>query len=379
MLTREELEEREQVNLASYAVKANHSKGRKFDEPHHPYRTCFQRDRDRIIFSAAFRRLQYKTQVFSNFEGDYYRTRLTHTLEVSQLSKSIARGLALNEDLAESIALAHDLGHGPFGHIGETILSECMNDNGGFEHNIQSCRVVQELEDVYSDGKGLNLSFETIEGLKKHTFTTLDKSVPDSYATLEAQVVDFADAVAYDCHDLDDGLNARLLTFEDVAQLKIVRRIITEYKADFEHNNSFYKVRVLIRRLINYLVTDLLLESERRIVEAEIKSVDDLIRITYPLIGFSKEVEVEKNELELFLKKDFYNNTQVVKIIKLAEKCIKGLFNIYIENPNKMPKHFFDKVTKYPNEKFRIVCDYLAGMTDRYVFDEYYRITMANC
>ncbi len=377
MITREDLERREEEFLAPYAMKSNKSKGRACYEEEHPYRTAFQRDRDRILFSAAFRRLQYKTQVFSNFEGDHYRTRLTHTLEVSHIARSICRGLRLNEDLAEAISLAHDLGHGPFGHIGERVLAECMKKHGGFEHNLQSLRVVEKLEGSYCDGYGLNLTYETKEGLKKHIYDERSL-VPMSYATLEAQVADVADSIAYDCHDLDDGLNARLFSLNDISGLKIFEIVNGKYGFMEEEGSSFKRIRRLTRHMINEFVTDLLNESECRLKEYNILSVEDIVKADSPVIGFSKHMEEAKLELEKFLYNNFYKNDRVVEIVKTVERLLKWVFFEYYNHPEKLPKHFYNEISLGNESKARVACDYIAGMTDRYVLEEYYKLRMGN-
>lgn len=374
MLNRREIEEREIAFLAPYAIKARFSKGRKHKEEEHAYRTAFQRDKDRIIFSSAFRRLQYKTQVFSNFEGDYYRTRLTHTLEVSQIARSIARSLRLNEDLAEAIALAHDLGHGPFGHIGESILNECMMSHGGFEHNAQSLRIVEELEDIYVHSMGLNLTYETREGLMKHTFRGSDTSVPISYATLEAQVVDIADEIAYDSHDLDDGLTARLFEARELNELRIWQQLSERIRCEHPDVTPYQRIRLMIRYFINEQVTDLLKTSESKIAEAKLNSSED-ISAQGRLIIFSDQLWEDKQAVRAFLHTHFYQNTHVMKIVDMAEECIRGLFTIFSNDPSKMPKHFYNKA-KEENRLYRVICDYIAGMTDRYAFDEFRRLRL---
>ena len=375
MLTRKEIEKREAEFLATYAVPSKNSKGRAYHEKEHPYRTAFQRDKDRIIFSAAFRRLQYKTQVFSNFEGDYYRTRLTHTLEVSQISRSVARTLRVNEDLSEAIALAHDVGHGPFGHIGEKILNECMKAHGGFEHNRQSLRIVEVLEDIYSHGKGLNLTWETKEGLQKHTYSDTDASVPVNYSTLESQIVDVADEIAYNSHDLDDGLRAGLFTENDLHDLRLIRGILDKIKAEHLNINRYQYVHLLIRYLINEQVTDLLKESDRRINDSNIETREDVKAAKVRIIDFSEGMKKKKKEIKEFLYENFYLNPHVIKIVDLAKECLNGLFEIYIKDPSKMPTHFCKKSQVQGEDPYRIICDYVSGMTDRFAYDEYKRQT----
>ena len=373
MISREKIEQREIDTLASYAVKSRFSGGRLYQEKEHSYRTAFQRDKDRITFCAAFRRLQYKTQVFSNFEGDYYRTRLTHTIEVAQIARSIARGLNLNEDLTEAIAFAHDLGHGPFGHVGELILNECMKGNGGFEHNAQSLRVVDELEDIYMNGKGLNLTRETKEGLQKHTYLD-DMSLPVSYSTLEAQVVDVADGLAYVSHDLDDGLRSRLFSEKDLKSLKLWKRIGEKIKAEHSGVDTFQRINLFIRYIINEQVTDLLAQSEKRIACFEIETLDDVKNCDKRLISFSDKLHQDQKELRLFLFENFYRNERVTKIIDVAEHSIKELFKYYSNDLSLMPVHFYKKATAKGADPYRIICDYISGMTDRFIIEEYRRL-----
>lgn len=371
MLQREEIEQRELSTLASYAVKSAHSSGRAYPEPEHQYRSVFQRDKDRIIFSAAFRRLQYKTQVFTNFEGDYYRTRLTHTLEVSQIARSIARSLLLNEDLSEAIALAHDLGHGPFGHIGEQILDRFMKDHGGFEHNSQSYRVVEELEDIYTHGKGLNLSCETKAGLQKHSYGSPDDIMPISYTMLEAQAVDVADEIAYNCHDIDDGLWSHMFSEDDLERIDLWRAITEKVRLNHPQATHFQFVRLMIRYLIDAQVTDLLTASEKRIHTQKIQTLADVSACTVQLIDFSDEMHQQIKILKQFLFENFYRNERVVKIVDFAEECLSGLFEIFLADPSKMPQHFFNKIKNDGEPVRRIICDYIAGMTDRYAFDQF--------
>lgn len=373
MLTRTQIEEREKQNLAPFAVKACESKGRFYPESEHEYRTAFQRDRDRITFSAAFRRLQYKTQVFSNFEGDYYRTRLTHTIEVAQISRSIARTLLLNEDLTEAIALAHDLGHGPFGHIGETILNECMQGNGGFEHNSQSLRIVEELEDIYVHGKGLNLTRETKEGLQKHTYLDSSDLLPVSYSTLEAQIVDVSDELAYVSHDLDDGLRSGAFTEAELHDLDIWKRVAGIIHRDHKDVDTFQRLHLCIRYLINEQVTDLLKESSHRLAEYKIKSIADVRDCDRRLIDYSNQMTQMKKELKVFLFERFYRNDRVTRIEDIANQTIKGLFKYYSNDLSLMPGHFKRKAKK-SGDKYRVICDYISGMTDRFIIEEYRKL-----
>jgi len=382
MLTRKEIEDIESKTLAPYAMKAKDSRGRAYKEEEHPYRTCYQRDRDRIIHSTAFRRLEYKTQVFVNHEGDYYRTRLTHTLEVAQIAVSIARNLGLNPDLTEAIAIAHDIGHPPFGHSGEQELHELMKDHGGFDHNIQGLRVVDILEERYPDFKGLNLSWEVREGINKHS-TQYDKSgglpqlEPEKSPTLEAQIVDLADEIAYDNHDLDDGLTSGLIKEEELCEISLwkeVRDSIT--KAHPDMNDQIRKYQ-MVRSLINMEVTDLINESEKRIRTFKIDSAESARSRPERTVTFSKGLVDERKPLKKFLYNNLYMHHKVVRMADKSKRFIRELFNSYISNPEQLPPAS-SQCLKYGGreaaDKYRVVCDYVAGMTDRYALDEYIRL-----
>lgn len=372
MLSRQGWERIEAANLAPYAVKSAESRGRVYPEDEHPYRSMFQRDRDRIIHSTAFRRLEYKTQVFVYHEGDYYRTRLTHTIEVAQISRSIARALRLNEDLCEAIALAHDLGHTPFGHTGENILNELMAGSGGFEHNRHGLRVVDKLERRYPGFPGLNLSYEVREGIIKHATSYDRPSVsdfePGGPPTLEAQAVNIADEIAYNCHDLDDGLTARLLAEEDLRRVSLweeVRVGAGETSADRERRK--YQ---LIRGIINMQVGDLVSESSRRLEMSGIKSPREAG--DEPLISFSGEMADKNDELKEFLFKNMYSHYRVVRMLYKAERFIKQLFEVYLRRPEQLPPRVQDRMKDEKPEV--VVCDYIAGMTDKFALDEYKKL-----
>lgn len=371
MLTREKIEDIESKTLAPYAMKAKDSRGRVYKEEEHPYRTCYQRDRDRIIHSTAFRRLEYKTQVFVNHEGDYYRTRLTHTLEVAQIAVSIARALGLNPDLTEAIAIAHDIGHPPFGHSGEQELHELMKDHGGFDHNIQGLRVVDILEERYPDFKGLNLSWEVREGINKHS-TPYDRSgglpqlEPEKSPTLEAQIVDLADEIAYDNHDIDDGLTSGLLKEEGLSGIPLwnkMRESIMKAHPDMDDRIRKYQ---MVRSLINMEVTDLITESEERIKAFGIGSAESARSKSERTITFSKGLIDERKPLKKFLYDNLYMHHRVVTMADKSRRFIRELFNSYISNPEQLPPT--------SGHSFRAVCDYIAGMTDRYALDEYVRL-----
>ncbi|MFH1996240.1 MAG: deoxyguanosinetriphosphate triphosphohydrolase [Candidatus Omnitrophota bacterium] len=372
-MRRSALEEREK-HLAPYAQRSSLSKGRCHPEPEHPYRSCYQRDKDRVIYSTAFRRLEYKTQVFVNHEGDYYRTRLTHTLEVAQIARSIARALRLNEDLVEAISLAHDLGHTPFGHSGEDALRDIMKDRGGFEHNAHGLRVVDYLEKRYPDFTGLNLTFEVREGIVKHS-TPFDRPRPiipfESKGTpfLEVQVVDIADEIAYDNHDLDDGITSGLLTEE---QLKAVPCWKTAYQAakkTYPNINQESRKFQIIRFLINAQVTDLITQTEKNIKKYKISDPADTAKVPHKLVLFSKSMVIERDPLKDFLHKNLYQHFRVVRMSTKAYRFVCDLFNVYLKNPNQLPPNTKERLSR--EDKYRVICDYIAGMTDRFALDEY--------
>ncbi len=370
MLTRQQLEQREEEILAPYAAKSKNTRGRVHSEEEHPFRSVYQRDRDRIIHSNAFRKLEYKTQVFVNHESDYYRTRLTHSLEVAQIAVSIARSLRLNEDLAEAIALAHDIGHTPFGHAGENVLRELMQNFGGFEHNQQGLRVVDLLEQRYPHFKGLNLSYETREGIAKHKtlFDQPDKEFKQKQPSLEAQVVNLADEIAYDSHDLDDGLTAKLINEEQLSEIKIWREIYEPLSKNIS-NKEILKYQT-IKSLINLATTDLINESEQKL--KHIKGIEEVRRASESLICFKKEMAKQRRELKDFLLKNLYCHYRVVRMVQKAQRFIKRLFKVYLEEPEQLPFLCQQKVEKEGLE--RVICDYIAGMTDRFVLEEYKKL-----
>ncbi len=377
MLTRKEIEEKEYKFLAPYAMKSRESKGRIYKEMEHEYRSAYQRDRDRIIYSTAFRRLEYKTQVFVNHEGDYYRTRLTHTLEVAQIAKSIARALELNEDLVETIALAHDLGHTPFGHAGEDTLRKLMLEHGGFEHNAQGLRVVDLLEERYPDFPGLNLTYEVREGIVKHATifdhptSTIDTIGfdPESLTPLEAQVIDIADEIAYDNHDLDDGLKSGLLTessLKPIGLWKETNNLVTKRYPALSAEKRKYQI---IRALINRQVTDLIGQSEKNIKKLKIKSVDKARILPTKTIAFSENMQGRRKPLRQFLMKNLYQHYRVVRMSDKAARFIKRLFEVYLAKPQQLPPTSQKRLKS--ETPHRVICDYIAGMTDRYALDEY--------
>ncbi len=376
MLSRETLEQLEDQTLSSYAQKSRVSRGRLHAEEEHPYRTIFQRDRDRIIHSSAFRRLQYKTQVFVNHEGDYYRTRITHTMEVAQIARSIARSLGLNQDLTEAIALAHDLGHTPFGHSGEKVLNEIMKDEGGFEHNAQSYRIVTHLEDKYPAFRGLNLSYEVLEGVDKHR-TRYDRpldTVGEQY-TLEAQIVDLADEIAYTSHDLDDGLTSGLLGFDGLGQTGLWKRNYDKVliqNPGLASNKMKYQT---VRSIINEEVTDLLTEADSRLASRGIQTLDQVRSCPEELVSFSNAFRQEHLEMKKYLFQNMYRHPKVTRMEGKAAKVLKELFRIYEETPEILPGNTREKIRLAQEPLRRIICDYIAGMTDRFAIEEYEKLT----
>jgi dGTPase len=377
MLTRKEIEEREYEILAPYAMRSRGSRGRFHKEKEHDYRSAYQRDRDRIIYSTAFRRLEYKTQVFVNHEGDYYRTRLTHTLEVAQIAKSIARALRLNEDLTETVALAHDLGHTPFGHAGEDALRELMSEHGGFEHNSQGLRVVDLLEERYPDFPGLNLTYEVREGIVKHStsfdhpkiITDIKGFEQESLPLLETQAVDIADEIAYDNHDLDDGITSGMIkesALKKAGLWKEASELINKQYPELSDEKRKYQI---IRTLINNQVTDLIGESEKNIKKFKIESAPDAKKLPAKVICFSKNMLDKRKPLRQFLLKNLYQHYRVVRMSDKASRFIKKLFEIYLAKPQQLPPTSQRRLES--ETPHRVICDYIAGMTDRYALDEY--------
>ena len=366
----------ENLLLAPFACKSRYSRGRAHVEVEHPYRSCYQRDRDRIVHSAAFRRLEYKTQVFVNHEGDYYRTRLTHTIEVAQIARTIAGALRLNADLTEAIALAHDLGHTPFGHSGEEALNELMRDAGGFNHNLQSLRVVDYLEEKYPDFPGLNLTWEVREGIVKHS-TAFDTAVkitelnPKEMPTLETQVVDIADEIAYDNHDLDDGMASGLIKESDLRSLRLWEAINSNVPRGLALSDN--KKRYLaIRTLINMQVTDLIQETQANIKKFKLKGHLDVKKLNRKAVTFSKEMLAIRKPLREFLMAKLYHHYRVVRMSNKAKRFIQELFRDYVRIPAQLPDSVQEKIAADGTK--RAVCDYIAAMTDRYALDEYKKL-----
>ncbi len=375
-LGREELERREDAFLAPYAMRSAESRGRKYVEGQDPYRTDYQRDRDRIIHCTAFRRLEYKSQVFVNHEGDYYRTRLTHTIEVAQIAKTAARSLGLNEDLTEAISLAHDVGHTPFGHSGEEALRALMKDEGGFEHNAQGLRVVDLLERRYADFPGLNLTFEVREAIAKHK-TAHDMPLgsefeEDEKPVLEAQVVEIADSIAYDSHDLDDGLEAELLDEKMLKEVALWRRAEDLVRGRLGDIGGKVGRVQTVRVLISLQVVDLLEETERRIERMGVRGTDDVRGGGEYGAGFSEGMEGNKAELQAFLADNLYRHFRVTRMAEKAKRFVRRLFEAFTSKPEQMPPEFQLWAKEAGLE--RAVCDYIAGLTDRSAQDEYMKL-----
>jgi deoxyguanosinetriphosphate triphosphohydrolase, putative len=373
LLKRLDFEKREEL-LAPYAQKSKNSKGRHYKEPEHSYRSCYQRDRDRIIYSTAFRRLEYKTQVFVNHEGDYYRTRLTHTLEVAQIARSIARALSLNEDLVEAMSLAHDLGHTPFGHSGEDALHELMKDYGGFDHNAHGLRVVDHLEERYPDFPGLNLTYEVREGIIKHS-TKYDLPRPivpfemTASPLLEIQVVDIADEIAYDNHDLDDGIMSKLIREEDLKAIPAWTKKDKEIRKAHPGIKDEIRRYQIIRSIINDQVTDVLTQTEANLKRHKIRKQQDILKLPVRLVSFSKELENMRKPIREFLQANLYKHYRVIRMSNKAYRFITSLYNVYLDKPEQLPPSTHNRLKT--EDKHQVVCDYIAGMTDRYALDEY--------
>lgn len=374
-LTREELETNEQKTLAPYGLHSAASKGRYYPEDEPAYRTSFQRDRDRILHTTAFRRLEYKTQVFIIHEGDYYRTRLTHTLEVAQIGRTIARALGANEDLEEAICLAHDLGHSPFGHSGEVALARLMKDYGGFDHNKQSLRIVNELEERYPDFPGLNLTWEVREGIVKHEseYDISDASDydPDLRGHLEAQIANAADELAYTAHDLDDGLRSGMITPRMLEGITLWEILVKSIGWNGGEMDDLVRHR-MIRRLIGLEVTDLVNTTDQCIRENSIHSVEDLQKLTFNVIGFSEDMSTRNRQMKDFLYANMYRHHRVVRMAVKAERIISDLFAAYQSEPSMLPEHVQDFIDMRGLE--RTICDYIAGMTDRFALQEHSKL-----
>ena len=376
MRTRKQLEQLEQTTLAPYAAKAAESRGREHAEDEAPYRTAFQRDRERVLHTTAFRRLQGKTQVFVVTEGDYYRTRITHTMEVAQIGRTIARSLGANEDLVEGICLAHDLGHPPFGHSGETTLDLLMREHGGFNHNQHSFRIVTELEHRYPHWPGLNLTYEFREGIAKHE-TDYDLAAPHGYepglrGTLESQIASFADELAYNAHDLDDGLRAGLLNWGEVRDVGWVQQAcVAAEMADATPFDDLVRHRV-VRKLVGLMVTALVAETAARIAQAGVLSVLAVRQQPNVLVGFDATANNLNTALKTFLFEKLYRHYRVMRMTTKAERVLTDLFKTYLNEPRMLPDSTRTWLSQFPLE--RVICNYIAGMTDRFALDEHARL-----
>jgi len=378
IVSREDLEAREERWLAPYAMKSRRTRGRQYPEPEDPYRTAYRRDRDRIIHTTAFRRLEYKTQVFVNHEGDHYRTRLTHTLEVAQIAVSLARILRLSEDLVEAVSLAHDIGHPPFGHAGEAALQELMAAHGGFDHNIQGLRIVDLLEARYAGFPGLNLTWEVRESVNKHRTpydqpnmqVALDPAVSP---LLESQIADIADEIAYDNHDLDDGLTSGILKEEELAGIELWRQACEAADAQGGRLDPEIRKYQIIRGLINRQVTDLVQATTDQLKRKAIASVEDVRACPERLVAFSDEMRRLREPLKQLLWHQFYHHYRVVRMADKAKRFITELFHLYLKKPGQLPNTTRSRIARGEDPP-RVVCDYLAGMTDRYCLEEYKKL-----
>ena len=373
---REKQEEIEALTVAPYGLHSAMSQGRKHPEAESATRTAFQRDRDRIIHTSAFRRLEYKTQVFVFYEGDHYRTRLTHTLEVAQLGRALARGLGANETLTEAICLAHDLGHAPFGHAGEHILNQLMADHGGFNHNTHSYRIVTEIEDRYADFPGLNLTYETREGMIKHE-TEYDKSdasdyEPDKRGSLEAQIANLADEIAYNAHDLDDGLRAGLFNCADLNELAVWRELLADIGWDGQGSLTDERRHHINRELIGLMITDVLQSTDQKINAAGIDSVLALQTHNSNVVGYSDMLYPKIRALKDFLYQRMYRHYRLMRMQVKAERFITQLFEAYCKEPGMLPVAIQAQLAQAAIP--RVVTDYIAGMTDRYCLDEWQKL-----
>jgi len=377
--------------LAPYAADDAHSRGRRYPEPPPEFRSEFQRDRDRIIHSNAFRRLVYKTQVFVNHEGDLYRTRVTHSIEVAQIARSVAVALRLNEALTEAICLAHDLGHTPFGHAGQDALNECMRDYGGFEHNLQSLRVVDELEERYAEFSGLNLTFECREGILKHCSLRHARELGElgerflqrRQPGLEAQIANLADEIAYNNHDVDDGIRAELLTLDALRATRMFRRQYEAVVARYPDLSERRLVHEIIRRMINHIVIDLIRTTQSQLAQAQPGSIDDVRALTKPLAALSDHCREEHLELKEFLREHVYRHFRVLRMTAKARQVVRELFEAFFRDVTLMPPEYRDQALRAEAAhqvagRARTVADYIAGMTDRYAILEHERLFQAS-
>jgi dGTPase len=378
MVGREEFEAREATALAPYAMRSRDSRGRRHPEPEHPFRMVFQRDRDRIIHSSAFRRLEYKTQDFVNHEGDNYPTRLTHTMEAAQVTRTLARALGLNEDLAETVALAHDLGHTPFGHAGERTLDRLMEHHGGFDHNGQSLRIVEVLEERYPNFRGLNLSWEVRDGIVKHS-TRYDRPQVLEYDAslapcLEAQIVDFADEVAYNAHDVDDGLKSGMLDADELGTVPIWADAMREVSEEAPRASTAILHYQAVRRLIDWMVSDLTETLLGRLRDDGIDTLDGVRAVKPRLVDFSPSMTARHLELKTFLYDRLYTHHRVTRMTQKADRIMSALFEVYMTEPRQLPPHVLRRTVEEDETVPRVIADYIAGMTDRFALEEYKKL-----
>jgi dGTPase len=368
-------EEREGQTLAPWGMRSARSRGRRYPEAEHALRTCFQRDRDRVVHSSSFRRLEYKTQVFVNHEGDNYRTRLTHSLEGAQIGRTVARTMGLNEELTECLVLGHDLGHTPFGHSGERVMNELMKDHGGFEHNRQTLRILELLERRYPDFPGLNLTWEVREGMIKHRPDS-DATAPAEYApgeapTLEAQLVDFVDEIAYNNHDVDDGLSSGMFSVEAIREVALFREAHDDALARKLGDERIERHHV-VRFIIDRCVRELIEATQANLAAAGVSSVDDVRRAGRRLVSYSEATAARVRELKQFLLDNMYRHYRVVRMGDKAGRILRDLFQSYVNEPGQLPPQFQEQVQQLGVQ--RAVCDYIAGMTDRFAVDEHQKL-----
>lgn len=374
--------------LKSYACQAENSRGRVYPEKATPYRNEFERDRDRIIHANAFKRLQYKTQVFINHEGDHYRNRLTHSIEVSTISRSVAKALGLNDDLAEGVALAHDLGHTPFGHIGETALSLCMKDYGGFSHNAHSFKLLTYIEQRYAAYDGLNLTWEVLEGIVKHNGPITHRKEEyqyvfdydaqhnldlNKYSSAEAQVASMSDDIAYICHDFEDGVKAGIFNENKLYQIDLLGRFIHEIKTEYKSIDDVKLIYEVGRRLMHYFIQSLLAQTRENIQKYNIQTEEEVRNLHCNLVDFTPEICAQINIIKSFMKDELYNHSRVLSVSNQCKQIVEKLFALYSENILSLPSDWNDLLKQNPTEKYRmsVIADYIAGMTDRFAIKQY--------
>ena len=379
LVTRSDLEGREEQFLAPYGMRSSASRGRIYAEEEHPYRTAYQRDRDRIVHTTAFRRLEYKTQVFVYSEGDHYRNRLTHSIEVAQIGRTLARALGGNEDLTEAICLAHDLGHPPFGHVGEATLNDLMRNFGGYDHQKQTYRILTELEQRYPEHPGLNVTYEVREGVVKHDtdYDVVDAREywPEERGTLECQLSNLADEIAYNTSDMDDGLRSAILEPAAVLELAIAHKVLDSLGLPLTVDLRAPMVRYqFIRRLVGMEVSDVINATQQKLTDAGVTSLADLRQLPSNVADYSAEFQALNGELKQYLFKNFYRHYRVVRMASKAERTLRDLFHAYVQEPLQLPPEIQQRAQTHPGGCERVVCDYLAGMTDRYAIQEHKRL-----